>query len=1318
MSQPDNSRGSEITSPVTADPQTQSRDHKNKEPKGKVSLVKKVTLIIVAAFTLLLLLASLLLFTHTGNALLWEQLSRSLAPLHGELAEGQLMTGWNFRNLQWHDAQISFQAEEVTLKWQFGKLLTTLFTTKELPIELIEVRQGHLEVQPTAGKESSPTTTTNSNMNIPLDILIDQINIQNFTFASSGTNISLDSFEAKAQFLDNQLTIPEILADNLQIQLASQESASINKKPLVKAKQSVPVEFDLSKITLPEIKLPIPIKLKQFTLTNAHYQQGEIDETVDRMDLSFDWQSSNIKSLQLNVNQTRANALLTGDIQLSENYPLNIDLNVTVLDDFTIPELSAIKGEKLFLKASGDLSRLQLQLSTQGAVNASLAGSVGPLAPNMPLDLTVTWPELKWPLQTETPQVSADSGSMRLVGNLNQYQLSLNTSVRMAEQPASNVTLISSGNLEQLNIAELSINLVDNEKPTATLEKTVKLQGDINWKDGIHWQGQVHLAQLKPDLWFPDIPGIINGRVDTRLSIKGAMSDGRWQVSIPELSLTGSLLNNPLEIAGKIEVNNQVRPMAALPVKVIVQELSASLGDNHLNINGQIAEQLSLKTTINANDLDVLHPDLKGKVRGDILLSGSDENPKLSFNVESPSITFQQTNIDKLQANGELTKTILLEGNVAIEVNSLSSGSLQLKQLALTAKGNERNHQLSLKTLGEPVSGELLINGVWQSAHVKSAPGKRQGQWQGQLDSAHIVTPVDDWSLEKPVAILLNTTGEVRLTQQCWLAQPARLCIEASQFSANRGSTRFQLADFNLSNLTPFLPGNLTWKAILSGSGDIQWDGGHPVVHLQVQTTPGEIISDSENPVSVKYQQLSTVINLNEDDLRAQFDFESKQLGLAHINLTVDNMQTDQKLSGQANIKDMRLYFLQPLIPDINNIDGILSADTRMGGTLKKPLLFGSLKLSQGQMVTKQEMVKISDLVTLLNVDGDKGKISGRMKVGDGEMKLSGHLDWQQMPPTGVIEMKGQNLGAKVPGILQLRASPDLKLTIGEAQVLTGKITIPWARVNVKQLPKQAITPSNDVVIITPGTRETLIHAGPPFSMDVNVVLGKDIKIDAYGLKSNLSGHLLLDLQPGKPLVADGSIQLINGRYHQFGQDLLIKEGNIIFSGPLSSPYLAVNAIRNPENIEDDVTVGIQVSGPPTRPEFSIYSDPSMPQQEQWSYLLRGRGLEDGDSSAVQSMLIGFGVSQFGGVVSTLGEAVGLSDVTLDTQGSGDNTQVTIGGNINRRLRVQYGAGVFNSIAEVKVRYELMPRLYLQAVSGIAQAIDLFYQFKIETGKK
>lgn len=45
-------------------------------------------------------------------------------------------------------------------------------------------------------------------------------------------------------------------------------------------------------------------------------------------------------------------------------------------------------------------------------------------------------------------------------------------------------------------------------------------------------------------------------------------------------------------------------------------------------------------------------------------------------------------------------------------------------------------------------------------------------------------------------------------------------------------------------------------------------------------------------------------------------------------------------------------------------------------------------------------------------------------------------------------------------------------------------------------------------------------------------------------------------------------------------------------------------------------------------------------------------------------------------------------------------------------LQVKYGVGIFDSIATLTLRYRLMPKLYLEAVSGVDQALDLLYQFE------
>jgi translocation and assembly module TamB len=68
----------------------------------------------------------------------------------------------------------------------------------------------------------------------------------------------------------------------------------------------------------------------------------------------------------------------------------------------------------------------------------------------------------------------------------------------------------------------------------------------------------------------------------------------------------------------------------------------------------------------------------------------------------------------------------------------------------------------------------------------------------------------------------------------------------------------------------------------------------------------------------------------------------------------------------------------------------------------------------------------------------------------------------------------------------------------------------------------------------------------------------------------------------------------------------------------------------------------------------------------------------------------------------------------LDTSGQGDGTQLSLSGTIAPGVQLRYGVGVFDSISEVAIRYELIPRLYIEAVSGVSNAIDIYYQFSIE----
>jgi translocation and assembly module TamB len=172
----------------------------------------------------------------------------------------------------------------------------------------------------------------------------------------------------------------------------------------------------------------------------------------------------------------------------------------------------------------------------------------------------------------------------------------------------------------------------------------------------------------------------------------------------------------------------------------------------------------------------------------------------------------------------------------------------------------------------------------------------------------------------------------------------------------------------------------------------------------------------------------------------------------------------------------------------------------------------------------------------------------------------------------------------------------------------------------------------------------------------------------------------------------------------------------LLFSGPLSKPFLDVDAIRNPEYTSDNVTAGIRLRGKAQNPQVTIYSEPAMPQQEAISYLLRGRslGTSSGTSqdSMVAAMLIGAGIGRGEGTITEIGETFGVKDLAVDTRGEGEESQVQISGYLLPGVQVGYGVGLFSPITEITLRYEVLPKLVLEAVSGLQSALDLLYEFE------
>ncbi|MGO1247410.1 MAG: autotransporter assembly complex protein TamB [Oceanisphaera sp.] len=1216
----------------------------------------------VVGLCLLLMLLFSLLFTQLGNQWLWGIAKEQVSGLDGTLESGQLGRGWHFSELHFEQDSLAFSARDINVGWQLGKLLERRFWLQELVAEDIEVTIKHIA----DAKEDEPSEPLGQ-FSPPVRVDLDNIQANNVKISLPGQTIAWQHLQVAMHWDNEAMVITGPNMDGLTLTLNSNNDAPAPVEP---ANDNV-----AEALVLPEVVLPFPIKLRDFKLTNSQLiQHGQV-QALHGVALEIEGKDSTINIINAELDHEMAVLTLGGSLTLVDDYPLNLALNGVVRKPLMDGQLD---GQSVALTLSDSLAKLKGKLVLGGVLKAHAALSAEPLDPKLPFDLSVDWQQLGWPFND--PQWRLEQGKLRLNGRLEEYSLSLTSEAIGPDLPTVGLTLAANGDLNQAQIAPFTLTLPKGE---------ASVNGNVSWNDGINWQGVLALVDVDPGAFVAGMDGQLQGELATQFALQGE----QWQLDATT-DITGSLRDYPLSLTGQVSLDQALQGQ--------INQLQLTNGDNALTVSGEISDRWQLNGALSAPNLAVYAPGLYGDLAGDIKVRGALAAPEIQANINGNKAGFNDNEARDigLQANATLGEN--LAGKVNFTIDRIRAGSMTMNSLVLAGSGTQASHRLDFSVKGDPLAADLGLTGsVGDSG------------WRGRLHKGVLDSPLDRWSLQQPWVMSVQDST-FRAEPHCWGSQTASLCVDAIRASAEQGKLGFNMRNLDLARLKPFFPDDFSWEAILAGQVKLEWKDGVPKLNANVSTPAGTFVSSSAR---LDYQSLSFTSDMSDNRLQSALSFRSTQLGQLTLKANVADLSHQRTLTGNLNIDQLKLDWLAPLLPEVARLQGTLAGQGRLEGTLTAPLLFGNIKLSGGEVDTYSDMVTVRDFTTELDIRGSQASIVGQLKVGDGPLNINGELDWRELPVNGEIRLKGRNLEAGYPGMGRVRVSPNMRVTLGEKAQVRGEIVIPWARIEVKKLPESAVGLSSDVVVVKPSG--VVPETGPslPLEMGIQVRLTDDVRLEAFGLDTRLEGKLNIVQTPNKPMRSNGEIRLIEGKFKAYGQNLLIRYGSILFSGPLDVPNLRVEAIRNPSSMSDStITVGVKVSGNANQPKLDVFSEPSMPQAEQLSYLLRGKGLDgDGDSDGnalVQSMLLGVGVSTVGGVVTNVGEALGLQDVSLDTGGSGDDTEVNISAYVLPGLQIGYGVGVFSSIGELRLRYELLPRLYLQAASGLNQAIDLFYRFE------
>ena len=1257
-----------------------------------MTLWKKISLGVLIFLVLLVGIVGFLVGTTTGLHLLFNAANRWVPGLE----IGKVTGGWRdltLKNVRYTQPGVAVDAGEFHLAVDLNCLWHSSVCVNDIALSNINVAIDSSKMPPAAPvkeEDSGPL-----NLSTPYPITLKRFALNSVNIKIDDTTVSVMDFTSGLTWQDKNLTLTPTTLQGLLIALP--KVADVAQKEVVEPKIDNPQPQEkplgetmtelFSKPVLPEmadVHLPLNLNIESFSGEQLRIT-GDTDLTVYKMLLKVSSIDGNMKLDALDVDSSQGTVNASGTAQLINDWPVDITLNSTL-------NIDPLKGEKVKLKVGGEVRKqLELGVNLSGPVDMSLRAQTQLAEAGLPFNLEINSKQLYWPFTGEK-QYQADDLKLKLGGKMTDYTLSFRTAVKGQGVPPADITIDAKGNERQVSLDKLTV---------AALEGKTELTALLDWQQAISWRGELALRGINTAKVAPDWPSKLDGLIKTNGSLYG----GTWQMNVPEVKITGNVKQNKVNVDGSLRGNSYMQ--------WTIPGLHVALGNNTADVKGELGvKDLNLDANIDAPKLDNMLPGLGGTAKGLVKIRGTVDAPQLLADITARGLRWQALSIAQVRVDGDVNSTDQIAGNLDVRVERIVQPGVNIGLVHLAAKGNEKQHALQLQIQGEPVSGQLALSGSFD---------RKEERWKGALSNTRFQTPVGPWSINRDIALdYRNLDQKISIGSHCWVNPNAELCVPQTIDAGAAGHAIVNLNRFDLAMLKPFMPEATQASGVFSGNADVTWDTTKEGLPQGKVTLSGrnvkvtQIVNDAPLPVAFD------TLNLNADlhNTRAELGWLIRLTNNGQLDgqVQVTDPQGRRNLGGNVNIRNFSLAMINPIFSRGEKADGKLNANLRLGGNVQSPLLYGQMQLNGIDVDGNFMPFDMPPSQITMNFNGASSTLQGDIRTQQGQISLDGDADWRQIDNWRArIAAKGSRVRITVPPMVRLDVSPDVEFKATPSLfTLDGNVDIPWARIVVKDVPESAVGVSRDEVMLNSNLQpEKTQSASIPINSNLNIHVGNNVRLDAFGLKARLTGDLKV-AQDKQGLGLNGQINIPEGRFHAYGQDLIVRKGELLFSGPPDQPLLNIEAIRNPDSTENDVIAGVRVTGSADQPKAEVFSDPAMSQQEALSYLVRGQGLDSGqsDSAAMTSMLIGMGVAQSGQVVGKIGETFGVSNLALDTQGVGDSSQVVVSGYVLPGLQVKYGVGIFDSLATLTLRYRLMPKLYLEAVSGVDQALDLLYQFE------
>ena len=743
----------------------------------------------------------------------------------------------------------------------------------------------------------------------------------------------------------------------------------------------------------------------------------------------------------------------------------------------------------------------------------------------------------------------------------------------------------------------------------------------------------------------------------------------------------------------------------------------------------------------NINELKAFFPFVqKGSIDIKTKYSGSANTQGVILNSKVKHLSTSFLNCDLADIDLSIKNLWELKLDHAdIKLKSLIYDKISLRDFTLNTKNNGDfvSFDSYVKSF-DPYPVNLKVSGVvrhpeepqQQNRHPEEprrsfSEGGRRGDLRGREIATHLKAPRDD---VYPIQITSSISGTVGRLQ---IASPEAVAVkiakglnafavQAPNIKVNDGKLNINLAfdDANVKGemiiasfpamVFPDLLPEVFAKSLISGALSIHGTEQATIFNSELEIGNIELIKKDPS-----YATLKLSANLANNELLIDSEIVRENQSLASFNAQVPyklllfplqaDLSKHDPMSATLKIPQaINLLALLPTPPG-HKLLGYAGGQMHVSGSFESPVINGFINVDRTEYKYKTYGIKLKDISAKLVAQNSNitisdfvaKDVSSNAVTGAGKLSMLHDVPFTVNLTTDKFNfISTPYLQGEIGGKLTISGNNQKALAKGSFGLGPMEFKIPeHFSDNIPTLNITETLNQNIIIYTTPEKPYIL-------ELDIDLLAKQQVYVRGWGVNTLLVGDLKIKNEINDPYIF-GRLRSSRGTYQEFGKVLTVKEGVLIFDGPISpSPYLNIVGVTTVDGEE----IRLILSGSIFKPDVKIESGGSSSPEEALSKLLFGKNPDS--ITTMQALALADGmrrISGHGGGFDPMGlgrKILGVDDISIKNNEDTDKTSVGVGKYLTDKIYLEVDQGDDISGAKTRIEVQITSKITLEGITS------------------